>query len=517
MVKTRNQTRNLDQQYKYILPAKGASKISKRRTSKAKDNASATTEPVRKQTISQEQIKKLIDFIVIKKMSVRIASNRVNIGYSAGYFYYNLYKNDPDQKIPLPRNAASEERTKMSIGFIVNDKVASISGWQEPEIMPIRSHRCGYISRKYTQEQITNLIGHIVDDNMSIPDASKKVNVSRDIGRKYYQQYLDDPDHKIPKVKSKSGDGKPCTQEQINALISYIVDDGMTVPAAARQASMSVCSGRKYYQLYTDDPERRIPIQTRKVCSGNGFSQEQIDVLIRYIVEDKMTLKAASIKANMSKGTAGKYYRRYIKNPHIDLIDKGMGGSGHVCTQDKIKQVIGYIIDDNMSIDVAAWKAKVSPGAARKYYRIYMEDPNHKMPAPHDSIPAGRPSTQDQIRNLITYIVDDKMSIETASAKANMSETAGRRYYRAYWNDPNHAIPAPGKTSAQSHCTQDQIKELIHFIVDDEMTMKAASTKAGMSEVTGRKYYRQYLGDPHRTIPSPGRIKKSGASFSTQD
>jgi response regulator of citrate/malate metabolism len=477
-----------------------------------------------RQIITAEQIKSFIGCIVNKNMSVRIAANKVNIGYSAGYIYYNLYKNDPEKKIPLPRDTTMEgrgERTKMSIGFIVNDGGMAPLEQNEPveqkepdSIMPIQSHRCGYISRKYSQDQINKLIGYIVDDDMSIQDAANLVNVSRDIGRKYYYQYMEDPEHKIPIVKSKSGNGKPCTQDQINKLISYIVDGNNSIPVAAKMANISVGSGRKYYQLYMDDPQHRIPIQTRKVCSGNGFTQEQINELIHYIVHDKMTLKAASLKANMSKGTAGKYYRQYLKNPHLkDRNDNKTGGSGYVLTQEKVKQVIKYIVDDNLSIDVAAGKAKISPGAARKYCRIYMEDPNHKIPILNESYRADRETTQDQIRDLIAYIVKDEMSIETAAAKAGMSGTAGRRYYREYCNDPNHAIPLPGITSAQAHCTQDQIRELIGYIVEDQMTMKAASTKAGMSEVTGRKYYRQYLNDPNKAIPVPGRTKKSLDGF----
>jgi hypothetical protein len=73
--------------------------------------------------------------------------------------------------------------------------------------------------------------------------------------------------------------------------------------------------------------------------------------------------------------------------------------------------------------------------------------------------------TQEQVSNLISYIVDGNMSVLQASVKANMSYFSAQNYYNKYKEDPNHHIPKP--YTMNRGCTQDQIHKMINYIVDD--------------------------------------------------
>jgi hypothetical protein len=94
-------------------------------------------------------------------MSIRKASRKVNTCPTTERRYYNLYKNDPEKKISLPRN------------------------------------RYMRITRVYTQEQIGNLIRYI-NDKMTVREASAKANMPYSSAHKYYTRYLKDPNHTIP-------------------------------------------------------------------------------------------------------------------------------------------------------------------------------------------------------------------------------------------------------------------------------------------------------------------------------
>jgi hypothetical protein len=77
-----------------------------------------------------------------------------------------------------------------------------------------------------------------------------------------------------------------------------------------------------------------------------------------------------------------------------------------------------------------------------------------------------------------------------------MDQSTAGRYYRQYLNDNNMEISVTRK-----NYSRDNINEFIGYIVDDKMSIKAASKKANMSEWTGKKYYRQYLRDHRLYIP----------------
>jgi hypothetical protein len=70
-----------------------------------------------------------------------------------------------------------------------------------------------------------------------------------------------------------------------------------------------------------------------------------------------------------------------------------------------------------------------------------------------------------------------------------MSAPTGIKYYRQYLKE--HHLDYP----IQKVITQEQKNELIGYIVDTKMTIKAASKKANMCETTDHRYYQQYLND----------------------
>jgi hypothetical protein len=93
---------------------------------------------------------------------------------------------------------------------------------------------------------------------------------------------------------------RACTQEQIAELIRCIIDAKMTIIAASAKANMNVSTGYKYYRRYINNQKRQ------------RITQEQITRLIRYIVVKKMSVAAASKKANMSVSAGYKHYNRYL-------------------------------------------------------------------------------------------------------------------------------------------------------------------------------------------------------------
>jgi transposase-like protein len=116
--------------------------------------------------------------------------------------------------------------------------------------------------------------------------------------------------------------------------------------------------------------------------------------------------------------------------------------------------------------------------SAEKHYQKYLKDNNTEH-----YVPINKPYTQDRINEFIGYIVDDKMTIRAASKKVNVNKATGRKYYHQYLKDNN--IDGP----IQRYITEEQKSELIRYIVDDKMSIKAASKKAKISRSAGRVYY----------------------------
>jgi hypothetical protein len=93
------------------------------------------------------------------------------------------------------------------------------------------------------------------------------------------------------------------------------------------------------------------------------------------------------------------------------------------------------------------------------------------------------------------------MSILAASKKAKMNYVTARYHYHKYFKQQNPDIPAPNHITTYKHYTQEQIKEVIGYIIDDKMSINAASRKTNISPDAGRRHYRQYLKDNDTMVP----------------
>ncbi|KAI8880233.1 hypothetical protein K501DRAFT_275811 [Backusella circina FSU 941] len=338
---------------------------------------------------------------------------------------------------------------------------------------------------------------------MSMTAASRKVKMSSSTGKMYYAIYKNDPEKKTPLPINQSGMFKSeCTQEQIATLIKCKTDNNMSLTFASVKANMHPLTGINYHLQYMSNPDRKIPApnnNTRKY--GRRCTKDQVKALIGYIINDSMKIHAAAIKTGMSKATAKRYYAKYLNDPNHNIPDpKGKANGATVaCTKKRIKELIDYIIHGKMSLLAASIKTNICESTARKYYLKYLNDPNHEIPS--SSVKSrcigGIACTQEQVKGLIDYIVNEKMSIQAAAVKANMSEPTARKYYLEYLNDPNRDIPIPKRKM------QDKIKQLIGYIVNDKMSICAASKEVNISYPIALKYYHQYLHDLDYKIPDP--------------
>jgi transposase len=350
--------------------------------------------------------------------------------------------------------------------------------------------------QEISQQQINQLIDCVVNNKMSVPKASFNVKMSYATGRYYYNIYKNDPEKKIPLPRNQLGRRtNGFSQEQIAALIKYIDDDGMSMQAASIKANLNYVTAVTYYNKYLEDPNHDIPIPINK-----KYPEDQVNTMIGYITSDKMNLMAAAKKANMSCAVARKHYLRFLNHANEDTSRPNIQSvtSGFHVTQDQINTLIHSIVDDKMTIQAATKKASMCHSSGSKYYQKYLND--HRIPTPRFKDNTGPGDyTQDQIKKLITYIVDDNMSLCVASKKANMTRYSAEKYCRQYLNDPNRTIPSPRVGNGYQFYTDDHIKQFIGYIVDDKMTIKAASKKASMSYTSGQKHYHKYFDDQKRT------------------
>jgi transposase len=323
--------------------------------------------------------------------------------------------------------------------------------------------------RIYTQEQVGKLIRYIDTDKMTLKEASTKANMPYSSGRYYYDRYLKDPNHNIPIPQFHQS----YTQDQKNKSIDYVINDKMNIKAASKKAGLSLAIANYYYRKYfkQQNPDIATPnhIVTRK-C----YTQEQIKEVISYIVNDKMLIVAASTKANFNKDSAIRYHRQYLNDNNMEIP-----AGKKTYTRDNINEFIGYIVDDKMSIKAAAIKASMNYQSSYKYYHQYLKD--HHLDDPIQNV-----ITQKQKSELVGYIVDGKMAITAASKKANIHYNSGYEYYHQYQKD-HHLVPI------KKVITQEQQSKLIGYIVDDKMSIRAASKKANLANSTGQRYYELYL------------------------
>jgi transposase len=278
-------------------------------------------------------------------------------------------------------------------------------------------------------------------------------------------------------------------EERIKRFISCITNNNMTIKAASKEINVSYTTGLMYYKEYLVDQKLREPSKYRP-----RYTDQQIKAFIRYVVDDGMTIRHASSKANISY-TAGIYhFRKYAKNPK----NNGSTVNGkyiQVDRQAKANKEIGYIVNDNMTQGDAAYKAGLARDTVRKYYRRYLKENGSKSRISKNSLPRkGKTYTQEHVKKLIDLIVTDNMSITTASKKVDMGNHTAQRYYRQYLGDPQRRIPMPKNSSKRASYAQ--IRKLIGYIVNDKMSMLAASIKADLRENTAKRHYLKYLNDP---------------------
>jgi hypothetical protein len=396
------------------------------------------------QKFSQAQISRLINYVVNDKMSIAQASRKVNMSNSPASYYYNLYKNDPEKKIPVPRNRSIHRRTY------------------------------------YTQEQVENLIRYINSDNMTVAQAAAKANMTKTSGNYYYTKYLKDPNHNIPIPQLQQN----YTQDQKNTLLGYIINNKMSIPTASKKAKINEVVARMYYYKYFKEQNPDMPTPSH-VIPHKCYTKEQIKKLNSYIADDKMSIVAASRKINMSRQAARRHYRQYLIDNNLEIPAYG---NTRPYSQDKKDEVVGYIVDDKMSIAAASKKANICAYSGQKYYRQYLKD--------HSDIPTPKRVRQDRINQLIGYIVDDKMSIKEASKKANMTYTNSHRLYSQYRKD--HHLDYP----ILKRYTQEQKNDVIGYVENDKMSIRAASIKANVSPAIGLIHYHRYLNDQKRDTPT---------------
>jgi transposase len=350
-----------------------------------------------------------------------------------------------------------------------------------------------------TAEQIKQLIHHIENDKMTIGDASRTVNMDEASAYRYYQMYKKDPKQRIP---APGRQPNSCTYDQIKALISYIVDDKMTISAASIKANVCLSTGRKYYSKYLNDPNKNIPRPERD--SDRNYTREQLKKFIDFIINDKMSISKAATQLGMCIETGRRYYHKYMKDPNHDVPvpEKRRTPPGKPCTFEQVKNLISYIEQDQMSVADASRKANMGVTSGKRYYFKYLNDPDRNIPVAEKPFSrGGNVCTYEEVKNLISYLVDDHMNFREASIKANISEHTAKKYYREYLEDPNHEIPVP--TKHYSAPTYHQIKDLISYIVDGNLSVSVAATKVRMNKKTAQTYYNRYVNDPENHIPIP--------------
>ncbi|KAI8875302.1 hypothetical protein K501DRAFT_278959 [Backusella circina FSU 941] len=147
------------------------------------------------------------------------------------------------------------------------------------------------------------LTGYIVDEKISITAASRKVNISRSCGSKYYHRCLNDPNNGPRITDIQDGPGFPCMQDKINKLISYIVDDKVSILVASRKTKMSRHTDTKYYQQHSNYPSHNIPTSSHRVCHQTS-THDQIKTKIMQDNSMGHTENVKALKVQKCQNTA---------------------------------------------------------------------------------------------------------------------------------------------------------------------------------------------------------------------
>jgi transposase len=349
-----------------------------------------------------------------------------------------------------------------------------------------------------TRSQASNTVikkEHDCDNSQLLGNASRttKTKVAEPVSTLFkvkLEEEEEEADNKsLLQLASKSKKRTIEREERIKRFISCITNNNMTIKAASKEINVSYTTGLMYYKEYLVDQKLCEPSKYRLPCTD-----QQIKAFIRYVVDDGMTIRHASSKASMTYNAGIYHFRKYAKDPKNNSSTVN-GKYTQVNKQEKGNEAIGYIVNDNMSQEDAAYKAGIARGTVLKYYRRYLKENGNKSRISKNSSPRkGKTYTQEHVKKLIDYIVNDNMNIDTASKKVDMGNHTARRYYRQYLDDPQRRIPMPKNSSKRS--THAQIRKLIGYIVNDKMSMLAASIKADLRENAAKMHYLKYLNDP---------------------
>jgi hypothetical protein len=153
---------------------------------------------------------------------------------------------------------------------------------------------------------------------MAIVVAVKKAGMAASTARTYYARYLYDPNREIPVPHTRSSHLN-CTKKQVRDVVGYLVNDNMSLATASAKAKMSIYNASEYYDAYLNDPERRIP--NVKPRSGKHYSQNQIQKAIRYIVDDKLYTICRNKFKNGSTNSQKSLFG-LLERPHCDKVRK---------------------------------------------------------------------------------------------------------------------------------------------------------------------------------------------------
>jgi transposase len=306
-------------------------------------------------------------------------------------------------------------------------------------------------NHRITAEQVEQLIKYIEHDNLSITDASKKVNISRKSGQKYYRMYENDPEKRIPvpvfsvsyrsslplsspspsltpsppsspEHESSPSGQEPSirsvketwvTQEQIKKLIHCIEHKKMTIHAAANRAKLGTVTGYKYYYMYKEDGKIPKP-RNYQLYTFTKRTHGQVKDLIRYVEKDKISIIAASAKVKLSPSTSMKYFSEYKKTGRIPTPATS---KETYCTVEQKRLLIDFLFNDKMTLQEASLNASMTLEAGIKYYTKQLVWPGLQVP-PELKGSIG-PYTNEQIKVLIGFVVNDKMSVEEALARVS--------------------------------------------------------------------------------------------------
>jgi transposase len=304
---------------------------------------------------------------------------------------------------------------------------------------------------RITAEQVEQLIKYIEHDNLSITDASKKVNISRKSGQRYYRMYENDPEKRIPvpvfsaSYRSSSPLSSPSpslspsppsspehesspsgqepsirsvketwvTQEQIKKLIHCIEHKKMTIHAAASRAKLGTVTGYKYYYMYKEDGKIPKP-RNYQLYTFTKRTHDQVKDLIRYVEKDKLSIIAASAKVKLSPSTSMKYFSEYRKTGRIPTPPTS---KETYCTVEQKRLLIDFLFNDKMTLQEATLNASMTLEAGIKYYTKQLVGPGLQVP-PELKGSIG-PYTNEQIKVLIGFVANDKMSVEEALARVS--------------------------------------------------------------------------------------------------